>query len=68
MTLEEVKSNLGKPVRFSNKKLFIESTMYILTGCILRKGDKDFYYQAELTDVRNSKSVLICRLDEIEKV
>ena len=68
MTLEEVKSNLGKPVRFSNKKLFIESAMYILTGCILRKGDKDFYYQAELTDVRNSKSVLICRLDEIEKV
>lgn len=68
MTIAEVKNNLGKPVSFSNKKLFIESAMYILTGCILRKGDKEFYYQAELTDVRNNKSVIICKLDEIEKV
>lgn len=68
MTISEVKNNLGKPVRFSNKKLFIESAMYILTGCILRKGDKEFYYQAELTDVRNNKSVIICRFDEIEKI
>ena len=65
MKPEEIKKNLNKRVHFKSKKLGLD-TDYILTGAIFRKGKKGFYYQAELQDLNQERSVLICSLDEIE--
>ena len=66
MTEREIKRSLNKPVRFTNKKLYIEGATYILTGAVIRLGADGFYYQAELTDPTTKNSVIICRLEEIE--
>lgn len=69
MTIEQVKKNLSKPVLFTNSKLFLENAEYILSGCIIRRGEQGFFYQAELTEkLKNHKCVIICRLEEIEEV
>ena len=66
MTEREIKRNLNKPVRFTNRKLYLEDVTYILTGAVIRLGADGFYYQAELTDPTTKSSVIICRLEEIE--
>lgn len=58
MKIEEVKRNLDKSVRYKD-------STYKLTGCILRKNEKGFFYQAELLDVRCGRSVVICNLEEV---
>lgn len=70
MTELEIKRNLNKPVKLTNPKLYIEDSEYILTGATIRKDDTtgEFYYQAELQDISNSKSILICRLEEIKEI
>lgn len=69
MTEKDIKRNLNKRVRFTNKKLHIENTEYILTGATIRLGDEGFYYSAELTDIKpHGNSLLICRLEEIDEV
>lgn len=70
MTELEIKRNLNKPVKLTNPKLYIEGSEYILTGATIRKDDKtgEFYYQAELQDKANENSILICRLEDIEKL
>lgn len=67
MKPDEIKSNLNKRVRYVSRQTGID-TDYILTGAIFRKGEKDFYYQAELQDMKNNRSILICKLDDIEAV
>lgn len=67
MTEREIKRNLGKLVKFSNPKLYIEGSEYVLTGAIIRKNEKGFFYQAELQDISNENSIIICRLEEIEE-
>ena len=66
MKENEIKRALNKPVRFTNKKLYIEGVTYILTGAVIRLGADGFYYQAELTDPTTEHSVIYCRLEEIE--
>lgn len=66
MTEREIKRSLNKPVRFTNRKLYIEGVTYILTGAVIRLGVDGFYYQAELTDPTTKNSVIYCRLEEIE--
>ncbi len=69
MTIEQVKKNLNKTVQFTNPKLYLENAKYILSGCIIRRGEQGFYYQAELTEMlKDHKCVVICRLEEIEEV
>lgn len=63
MKLEEVKFNLGKEVSLITRS---GETTYLLTGCTLRKNEKGFFYQAELQDLKNNKSVLICRLEDVK--
>lgn len=65
MKPEEIKKNLNKRVHFKSEKLGL-NTDYILTGAIFRRGKNGFYYQAELQDLNQERSVLICSLDEIE--
>jgi hypothetical protein len=61
MKIEEVKKNLNKMVRYGEK-----ADIYKLIGCTLRKNDKGFYYEAELLDTKHGKSLLICKLEDIE--
>lgn len=65
MKAEEIKANLNKRVRYVNKQSGID-TDYILSGAIFRRGKKGFFYQAELQDLKNNKSIMICSLDQIE--
>lgn len=60
MVIENVKKNLNKMVVYKD----IEE-VYKLIGCILRKGESGFYYQAELLDTKNSNSTIICKLEDI---
>lgn len=59
MTLEEVKSNMNKAVKYK------DSTKYKLSACILRKDKSGFFYQAELKDSK-ANSIVICKLEDIE--
>lgn len=65
MTEREIKRNLNKLVRFTNKRLFIENADYILAGATIRRNESGFFYQAILQDVNNGNSVLVCKLEEI---
>ena len=66
MTPAEIKHNLNKPVTFKEARYGNEHK-YILTGATIRLGEEGFFYQAELTDVTYNRSIVICRLDEIEE-
>jgi hypothetical protein len=68
MKPEGIRTALGHIVRFTNRKLYLENVDYVFTGAIFRKNPKtgDYYYQAELTDIKNTHSVIICGLDDIE--
>ena len=61
----EIKANLNRPVRYKNSKSNVD-TDYILTGAIFRRNSKGFYYQAELQDIKNKGSIVICKLEDIE--
>ena len=67
MDLGKVKYNLGKFVRLSLPRHYVDGE-YILTGCILRKKSTgEFFYQAELTDMA-SGSLVIASLDDISAI
>lgn len=67
MKAEEIKANLNKRVRFKSSRLGIDSE-YKLTGAIFRKGEKGFFYQAEIQDLRTNNSIIICGLEDIEPI
>lgn len=67
MKATDIKRNLNKPVIFTESR-YGNKHKYILTGATIRLGEEGFFYQAELTDTVCGKSVIICRLDEIEEV
>lgn len=58
MEMADVKRNLNKPVQYGGNR-------YLLTGCILRRGEDGFYYQAELYE-QQARAVLICKLGDVE--
>lgn len=60
MKIEDVKKNLNKAVTYKDN-----SNTYILTGCIIRKNQKGYYYQAEILDTVHGNSVIICSLDDV---
>ena len=66
----EIKRNLGKRTFGLQMRVRIEGSEYILTGAVIRrnKNTGDFFYQAELQDLNSSRSILICRLEDIEKL
>lgn len=66
MNISEVKRNLGQIVFYSD--LNIDETDYLFTACILQKNKKnEFVYSAELQDLHNNNSVLICDLGRIKR-
>ena len=67
MDISEVKQNLGRRVRVLNERLLIDGE-YILTGCIIRRSERgQFYYQAEIQDLRQQNSVSIVDLDKLAR-
>lgn len=67
MKAEEIKANLNKRVRYKNEQAGID-TEFLLSGAIFRKGKNGFYYQAELTDLKSDKSIMICSLESISAI
>ena len=66
MKIEEVKRNLNKKVHIKDGKNYIDND-YIFTACILRRDDKGkFFYQAELQDLKHCRSILICKLEDVQ--
>lgn len=68
MTIEQVKSNLNKVVLFSDPQLHMKNQKYTLVGCTIRRDERGFYYQAEIQDIVQPKSVMICRLENIKEL
>lgn len=58
MEIADVKRNLNKPVLYGGHG-------YTFTGCMLRRGETEFYYQAELYD-KDARAVIICRLEDVK--
>lgn len=46
----------------------MKNQKYTLVGCTIRRGEQGFYYQAEIQDTAQPKSVMICRLEDLEEV
>lgn len=67
MDLSELKKNLNRKVKYSNAKLFLNHTEYLLTGCMIRKGDNGFYYTAELQSIQQPKSIMHVPLEEVDE-
>lgn len=64
MDISEVKQNLGRRVRVLNERLLLNGE-YILTGCIIRKGDKfGFFYECELSDPE-TRGVVITGMNDV---
>ena len=65
MEISEVKKNLNQIVLYSDTDM--KNVQYILTACILRKNKKnDFVYSAELQDLHNNNSILVCDLSKLK--
>lgn len=65
MEIKDVKNNLKEIVTYRDKKNNVESD-YRFTGCILRKDeDGQFFYQAELQDLK-ANCILCVSLESIE--
>ena len=62
MNLNDIKRNLNRTVLYKGGQ-------YKLVGCIFRQNEKtgDYFYQAELLDLRSGRSTVICRLDDVEE-
>ena len=63
MRIEEAKKNLNKRVHFTARDIDAD---FIFTGCTIRKNEKGFYYQAELQDIKNNHSIMICKLEDVQ--
>lgn len=68
MKSKEAVNCLNDKVLFSNPKLYMENREYILRAVILRKDEDGYFYQAEIQDTAQPKSVMTCRLEEIERI
>lgn len=62
MDIRDVKKNLNRSVTFNGSE-------YILTACIIRRHKKtaEFYYEAELSDVKNGGWIVVCPLREVKE-
>lgn len=62
MDLSELKRNMNRQVEWRGGG-------YKLVGCVFRQNEKtgDYYYQAELLDLRSGRSTVICRLEEVKR-
>lgn len=65
MEISEVKSNLNQIILYSDSEM--KNVEYLFTACILRKNKKnEFVYSAEIQDLHNKNSILICDLGRLK--
>lgn len=64
MSPNEIKQYLNKPVRYKDDKSGIDA-LYMLSGATIRKNEKGCYYQAELQAMNGSRSITICKLEDV---
>lgn len=60
---EQIKGAMNEPVRYEPAG-GDGAGLYILTGAIFRKNESGFYYQLELTNLREN-SIVIARLEDV---
>lgn len=60
---EQIKDAMNEPVRYEPAG-GDGAGLYILTGAIFRKNESGFYYQLELTNLREN-SIVIARLEDV---
>ena len=65
MTVKEAAAHLNQKVRYRDAHSGIDS-LFLFTGCIIRKNDRGVFMQAELQ--QNERSVIITSLDKIEVI
>lgn len=65
MEIKEAKAHLNERVHYKARGVDAD---YIFTACTIRKNGKGYFYQAELQDLNNHKSILICKLEDVELV
>lgn len=65
MKIEEAKANLNKRVHYTDGGRNIDAD-YIFTGCTIRKSGTEFFYQAELQDIKSNRSIIICKLENVQ--
>lgn len=64
MDISQVKKCLNQIVLYSDMDM--KNAEYLFNGCILRKDkNNNFVYSAEIQDLRNKNSILICDLSRI---
>ncbi len=68
MKSKEAIKCLNEKVLLNNPKLYMENREYIMRAVILRKDESGYFYQAEIQDTVQPKSVIICRLEDLEEV
>lgn len=67
MDIRDVKKNLNRRVLHKNRDTEGE---YLFVACIIRKHRQtsQFYYEAQLQDIKHDDWLLNCPLNEIEEV
>lgn len=67
MRLEEITQNLNKKVKLTNRHLYLENEEFLLTSCVVWKDKKGMVrYSVEVTELANCRSVIRCRIEDIE--
>ena len=61
--------NLSQIKRSMNRTVMYKDGEYRLVGVVFRQNENtgNYYYQAELLDTHSGRSVVICRLEEVEE-
>lgn len=68
MKSKEAIKCLNEKVLFCNDRLLKNNTEYILSAIVLRKDENGHFYQAQIQDIRQPKSVITCRLEDLREV
>lgn len=68
MDIADVKRNMNQVVLLTDTRLHVENVKYLFVGCMLRKNEDGFYYQAELKDLKNVSSLVVAGLKNIEEI
>ena len=64
MSPKEIRGNLGKMVHYKSERLGIDGA-FLFSGAVFRRGEKGFYYQAEL---QTMNGVIYTSLEQITPI
>lgn len=67
MKLNDIVCRIGTAVRIRDSRNYIDG-LYKLTAVIIRKNEKEYFYQAEVQQLFDDKAVLYVRPEMIELI